>query len=285
MRPIGYYNGTLGDLDEMQMPIQDRAVFFGDGVYDFTTAYDGKIFAIEDHLNRFYHSMELLEIKPYCPREELKEILQRCVNESGNEGEVAVYWQTSRGNCRRNHIFPPEGTPSTLLVTVTPLKKATNKQLKLASFEDRRFGYCNIKTLNLIPNVLAAQFAEENGCQEAVFHRGEYLTECAHSALVILKDGVLLAPPLNEEILPSITRKHILALAEELDIPVEIRKITMDEVKDADEVLVLSSSKFIARACELDGKPVGCGDPVLFSLLENAYYRKVEEETGYHIGG
>lgn len=285
MKMIGYYNGQLGNLEEMQIPILDRALYFGDGVYDFTPAFNGRLFAIEDHLDRFFHSMEMLRITPYCDREALRKELERCLEAAETDEPVAVYWQTSRGNCRRSHIFPPAGTPSTLLITVTPLKMDVHTQLKLVSFEDRRFGYCNIKTLNLIPNVLAAQHAEENGCQEAVFHRGKYMTECAHSSLVLLKDGIMLAPPLDEHILPSITRKHVLALCEELDIPVKIRKITMDEVREADELIVLSSSKLMARACELDGKPVGNDDSMLYTLIKDAYFRRVMEETGYRMEG
>ena len=286
MKMIGYYNGVLGYLQEMQIPMQDRALYFGDGVYDFTPAYNGKLFAIEDHLDRFFHSMEMLSISPYCDRETLKKELERCVAATESTEPMAVYWQTSRGNCRRNHIFPPEGTPTTLLITVTPLKPLDpNVSLKLASFEDKRFQYCNIKTLNLIPNVLAAQYAEEQGCQEAVFHRGKFVTECAHSSLVLLKDGVLMAPPLDDRILPSITRKHITEICKTLDVPVEERKITMDELYEADELIVLSSSKLIARANVLDGKPVGMSDSMLFTMIRDAYFRMVEKETGYQIGG
>ncbi len=283
MKTIGYYNGQLGNLEEMQIPMQDRALFFGDGVYDFAPAYNGRMFALEDHLDRFFRSMKLLEIEPYCDRETLKKELMRCVEAAESTEPMAVYWQTSRGNCRRNHIFPPEGTPTTLLITVTPLKANLKKQLKLVSFEDKRFQYCHIKTLNLIPNVLAAQYAEAHGCQEAVFHRGEYMTECAHSSLVLLKDGVLLAPPLDELILPSITRRHIMEICEKLHIPRDIRQITMDEVRDADEVIVLSSSKLMTRACELDGSPVGQKDQELFEKIRNAYFDMLEEDTGYRM--
>jgi D-alanine transaminase len=228
--------------------------------------------------------MEMLSINPYCDRETLKKELERCVAATESTEPMAVYWQTSRGNCRRNHIFPPEGTPTTLLITVTPLKPLDpNVSLKLASFEDKRFQYCNIKTLNLIPNVLAAQYAEEQGCQEAVFHRGKYMTECAHSSLVLLKDGVMLAPPLDELILPSITRAHIMTIAEKLHIPRDLRQITMDEVRDADELIVLSSSKLISRACELDGEPVGGKDTERFMKLRDGYFRMLKEETGYEM--
>lgn len=285
MIKTGYYNGVIGPLEQMTIPMQDRALFFGDGVYDFTFAFNKKMFAIEDHLNRFENSLRLLEIVPPMDRESLKKELQKCVDYADSDEGVAVYWQTSRGNCQRNHIFPPEGTPSTLLITVTPLKKQNfQKPLKLVTVEDTRFFHCDIKTVNLIPNVMAAQRAEEAGCQEAVFHRGSYLTECAHSSLVILKDGILTAPPLDNLILPSISRKHVEEICHENNIPVETRKVDMEEVFDADELIVLSSSKLITHADTLDGKPAGMKDPQLFSLLQNAYFERVQKETGYRMG-
>lgn len=285
MKSIGYYNGKTGLLSEMTVPIMDRALYFGDGVYDFAFAYSKKIFTLEDHLDRFFHSMEMMHIQPYCSREKLKEELQRCVDLADTDEGIAVYWQTSRGcTTPRNHVFPPEGTPSTLLITVTSLHEPDySVPLKLIAEEDTRFFHCNIKTLNLIPNVMAAEHAKEKGCQEAVLHRGEYLTECAHSSLVLLKDGVLMAPPLDELILPSISRKHLFALAEKLNIPTEVRKITMDEVWNADELMVLSTSKLCTHADTLDGKPVGMKDPESFAKLQKAYFDWVEKDTGHRM--
>ena len=285
MKRIGYYNGKLGPIEEMTLPMQDRALFFGDGAYDFAYAYNRVMFRIEDHLDRFYNSLKLLEIDPPCEREVLRNELQKCVDAAESAEGLAVYWQTSRGNCPRNHIFPPKGTPSTLLITVSPLKKLNySVPLKLVTVEDTRFLHCNIKTLNLIPNCVAAQRAEEAGCQEAVFHRGEQLTECAHSSLVIIKDRKVIGPVLDNLILPSITRKHVWQLCEKLGIETESRYVSMQEVYDADEVLVLSTSKLMARASEIDGKPAGMKDPETAEKIRDAYFAWVKEETGFRMG-
>ena len=284
MKRIGYYNGEMGEVSTLRIPMQDRAMFFGDGVYDFVFACDGKFFALQDHIDRFFRSMSMLEIDPPCTKEELAEKLQMCLDASESEGMASVYWQTSRGNCTRNHIFPPEGTPSTLLITVSPLKSPDwNRPLKLVTTEDTRFAHCNIKTLNLIPNVMAAEKAEKNGCQECVFVKDGLVTECAHSALVILKDGCLIAPPLDERILPSITRMHVFAMAEKLGIPSQVREMTLQEVLDADEVMVLSTSKAITRADTMDGKPVGMKDENTFMKLREAYFAWIEADTGYRM--
>ncbi|MCR5795340.1 MAG: aminotransferase class IV [Solobacterium sp.] len=284
MQEIGFYNGRIGPLNEMEIPMQDRALFFGDGVYDFAIAYNKKIFTPEDHIDRFYNSMRLLEIEPYCDRETLKKYLQECVDMADTDDGVAVYWQTSRGNCRRNHVFPDASVPSTLLITVTAFKTPDfTKPLKLITMEDTRFFHCNIKTLNLIPNVMAAERAKEAGCTEAVLHRGDSVTECAHSAVLLLKNGTLIAPPLDELILPSVTRKHIIEICEDMDIPVDIRRISLEEVFDADEVIVVSTSKLMCEADTVDGRPVGMKDRELFEKIRQTYFDRLYKETGYRI--
>ena len=150
---------------------------------------------------------------------------------------------------------------------------------KLISVEDTRFLHCNIKTLNLIPNCMAMQQAVEAGCDEVVFHRGDRVTEGAHSGLAILKDGVFCTPPADNLILPSITRKHFLTLCDKLGVPTRIAPFTVDELKNADEVMILSTGTHCVGACELDGKPLGGKDPALLDKLQKAYQQWFDEET------
>ena len=154
-----------------------------------------------------------------------------------------------------------------------------DKPYKLISMEDIRFKLCNIKTLNLIPSVLANQRAVEQGCDEAVLHRGSRITECAHSNISILKDGVLQTAPTDELILPGITRKHLLALAKEHGISVLEKPFSMVELMNADEVIVTSSSALCMKAESIDGIPVGGKDPQRLKLLQDAYLEKFQRET------
>lgn len=133
------------------------------------------------------------------------------------------------------------------------------KRIGLSSTEDTRFLHCDIKTLNLLPAVMAAQKAQEEGCQECVFHRGEVVTECSHSNISILKDGVLRTHPLDRYILPGIARKHLLMAAVRRNIPIDERPFTMDELRQADEVLVTSSSKLCLVAGQLEGRRWAAG--------------------------
>lgn len=285
MKDIGYYNGEMGLLSEMKIPMQDRALYFGDGVYDVTFAYNHKLFAMNDHLDRFYNSCRMMEIDFPLSREELTAEIQKCVDAAESDGAVIIYWQSSRSNSKRNHVYPDPSNKPTLLITITEGKQMDySVPMKLITVEDTRFLHCNIKTLNLIPNVVASQRAKEAGCGEAVLHRGNQLTECAHSSLLILKDGVLIGPKLNELILPSVSRKHLFEIAEELGVPTEKRDITMDEVFSADEVIVCSTTKVTAAADTIDGKPVGMKDRGLFLKLQKAYFDRVEREIGWKLG-
>ena len=280
MKSVGYYNGTIGPLEEMTVPMGDRALYFGDGIYEAALVANGVIFGLEDHLDRMYNSLRLLEIPFAMEREQVRQELYRVVRAAEPEDIQFLYWQVSRGVCPRNHPFPPKGVEPSLLIYVKPhAMKPLDKPYKLISMEDIRFKLCNIKTLNLIPSVLASQRAAEHGCDEAVLHRGSRVTECAHSNISILKDGVLRTAPTDELILPGITRKHLLALARENGIPVAEEPFSMVELMNADEVIVTSSSALCMKAESIDGIPVGGKDPQRLKLLQNAYLEKFQRET------
>lgn len=274
MKHIGYYNGEIGPLEEMKIPMLDRAVYFGDGCYDAAMFSNNRIFALEDHLDRFYNSCRLLEIPFDMEREALTKELQKCID--ANElSEGMIYWQCSRGTYYRSHNFPPETVkPNLMIFTVPDEIIPMDTTYKLISMEDTRFLHCNIKTLNLIPSVIAYQRCIEAGCQETLFHRQGRVTECAHSNVLILKDGTLHTPPRDNLILPGITLKHLILLAKENNIPVIEAPFSMDELKNADEVIISNSGAFCIRADELDGEPIGGKDPKTLKILQDAYKDK-----------
>ncbi|MDY5957052.1 MAG: aminotransferase class IV [Frisingicoccus sp.] len=274
MKHVGYYNGEIGPLEEMKIPMLDRAVYFGDGCYDAAMFSNNRIFALEDHLDRFYNSCRLLEIPFNMEREALTKELQKCID--ANElSEGMIYWQCSRGTYYRSHNFPPETVkPNLMIFTVPDEIVPMDTTYKLISMEDTRFLHCNIKTLNLIPSVIAYQRCIEAGCQETLFHRQGRVTECAHSNVLILKDGTLHTPPRDNLILPGITLKHLIILAKENNIPVIEAPFSMDELKNADEVIISNSGAFCIRADELDGKPIGGKDPKTLKILQDAYRDK-----------
>lgn len=279
MKDIAYYNGKIGRIDEVQAPITDRGFYFGDGVYDAAMVNNKKIFELEDHLDRFYNSLKLLRIEPPMQRDELTKTLNELVSQLDSDAPHMLYWQSTRAVVHRMHAFPKGGKASLMAFSEPCGLDRQDHPYKLISVEDTRFLHCNIKTLNLIPNCMAMQQAVEAGCDEVVFHRGDRVTEGAHSGLAILKDGVFCTPPADNLILPSITRKHFLTLCDKLGVPTRIAPFTVDELKNADEVMILSTGTHCVGACELDGKPLGGKDPALLDKLQKAYQQWFNEET------
>lgn len=278
---VGYYDGKLGPLEEMTVPMGDRALYFGDGIYEATCVVNRIPYAMEDHLDRMYNSLRLLEIPFTMDQEQVKAELQKVIDAAEEHPVHFLYWQISRGVCLRNHPFPGKDVKPVMMAFVKPFAMpSADRTYKLISLEDVRYQLCNIKTLNLIPSVLANQRAMEQGCDEAVLHRGSRVTECSHSNISILKDGVLRTAPADELILPGITRKHLLELARENGIPVEETPFSMVELMNADEILVTSSGAQCVAVESVDGIPVGGRDPERLQLLRKACMDKFRKETG-----
>lgn len=279
MKNLGYYNGKIGAPEELTVPFTDRGLYFGDGVYDATTSANHIPFAIDDHIDRFFRSFQAARIPFAMSKQELRQLLcDLCAQVE--EGCYLLYWHTTRGSGERSHAFPPAGTPANLLVYLTPCEMTPpEKVLTLMTAPDIRHHMLNVKTLNLLPNVLTAQQAVEQGVDEAVYHRGDYVTEGFHSNIMIIKDGALCTPPADNLILPGITRKHLMELAHKMDIPVKEAPITLTELFDADEVLVTNSGALCNRVSHIDGKPVGGKAQDLVKRLQDAYAAWFNEET------
>ncbi len=277
MKTLGYYNGKFGELEEMTVPMNDRVCVFGDGVYDATYCRHYHIFALEEHIDRFFNSAALLEMVVPHTKQEVADILNELVAKM-DTGENFVYFQLTRGTGIRNHVFT-EG-PGNLWVMLMPRNIVDiHKQLKLTTAEDTRFLHCNIKTLNLIPSVMASEHAKRLGYDETVLHRGERVTECSHANVHILKDGVFRTAPTDNLILPGIARAHLIGACRALGIPVDERPFTVAEMMDADEVIVSSSGSLGLQAREIDGQAVGGKAPELLTALQDYVYNEFMQAT------
>ncbi len=268
MERLGYYNGVYGPLEDMTVPMNDRVSWFGDGVYDAGPCRNYHIFALDEHVDRFFRSAEALQIKMPVSKEELKNTLNSLVHEM-DTGNLFVYYQVTRGTGLRKHAFID--SPANLWITLTPAEISDGHEpIQLITTEDTRFFHCNIKTLNLIPSVMAAQKAESAGCKEAVLYRpGGRVTEGAHSNVHILRGGVLYTAPTDNLILPGIARAHLLRACTALDIPFREEAFSLTELFAADEVIVTSSSNLCLRADKIDGQSVGGKDPDLYEKLRS----------------
>ena len=249
---IGYYNGKFAELKDIRLPLTDRCIFFGDGIYDAAIGRNGKIYLEEEHLERFMKNAELLDIRLDFSMADLRALTREAVKRSGEEC-FFLYFQLSRTSSSRKHAYDKDSGAS-LLITVKPCEMPNpEKALKLVTYEDKRYEYCNVKTLNLLPSVLASSYAEALGADEAVFHRKSTVTECAHSNVSIIKGGILHTHPTNQFILAGTARKKLLEKCTEMKIPVSQRPFSLDALYTADEVLVSSSSKLCVTASSING--------------------------------
>lgn len=280
MKRLGYYNGKYGPLEEMMIPMNDRVCWFGDGVYDAGPCRNYKIFALDEHVDRFFRNAEWLGVEMPVTKEEFKELLDKLVHEM-DSGDLFVYMQLTRAaSVPRQH--PYTDGPGSLWVTLNPAKIPDGRvPIKLITREDTRFFHCNIKTLNLIPAVMASEAAKQAGCDEAVLYRApDRVTEGSHSNIHIIKDGTLYTAPLDNLILPGIARAHLLRACEALGIPYVEEPYTLEDLANADEILMTSSSNLCRHADQLDGKPAGMKDPETYDKILTWLIDEFHTETG-----
>ena len=230
-------------------------------------------------MDRLYESAAILGINIPHTKAELSEIIKELVKKLDSH-EQLVYWQVSRGTQLRNHA-PAAGIVANVWITLRPMKiKDIYTPMSLISLEDTRFFHCNMKTLNLIPTVLASAKAEEAGADEAVFHRNGRVTECAHSNIfIILDDGSLKTAPADNLILAGVARAHLIKMCERFGVTVHQEPYTLDDLMGAAEVIVTSSGTLCRPVCKVDGKPVGGRAPELLKKLQDALMADYLEKT------
>jgi D-alanine transaminase len=246
----------------------DRGFLFGDGIYEVIPSYGGRMVGFGPHIARLQTGLDAIEIKHGWSDEQWKELCTELLEKNGN-GNLGVYLHITRGaDTKRNHAYP-EGIEPTVFgyafeIPPPPIPDRDKiKPFTCATGLDMRWDRCNIKSISLLGNVLHYQQGHSKGDGEILLYNGNNeLTECGACNAYIVKNGVVATPLLDNQILPGITRQLLLSvLATDGSIPVEERVITMDEVWDADEVWISSSSKEVVPVVKLDGKPVGDGKP------------------------
>lgn len=272
MKNLGYYNGRFDELEKMYIPMNDRASYFGDGCYDTAYSRNHIIYNLDEHIDRFYLSASLLRIELPYTKDEMKTILNDMLKKV-DCGECFVYWQATRGTGIRSHQFPVDGSTANIWITITPEEVYTNDVTQtVITVEDTRYLHCNIKTLNLLPSVMAIQKAVEAGCDEAIFHRNGRVTECAHSNIHIIKNETLITAPADNLILHGIARANLIKMCKTLGYPVEEREYTVAELMNADEVILTNCGAFCTPVTQVDSIPVGGKSKIMLTELQNALF-------------
>lgn len=278
MKNLGYYNGTVSELENLTVSANDRAFYFGDGVYDAVMCRNNIPYLLDLHIDRLFKNCALLDINPPTDKIQLKNLICDLVK-NVDAKEKFVYFHISRGTMLRDHAYG--SLIGNLFISITERATADhNEKMKCTLVKDIRYEMCNIKTLNLLPSVLTAQQSKNNSADEAIMYRSEnFITEGSHSNVSILKNGTFITAPSDNYILPGVTRAHLLTIAYQNKIPVEERRYSISELLSADEIIISSSSKMARGVSHIDGKVVGGKDQKLLSLFCNTIYNDYVQST------
>jgi len=271
MPNVGYLNGQFMPLEQVCVSVEDRGFQFGDGVYEVIRTYQGGLFYLEEHLARLEKSAREIYISLPLNRHEWETAILLGVKQSGY-ANCKVYIQVTRGAAPREHQFPSSLSP-TILMTFREMPEfdahLRAKGVKAITLPDIRWGRCDIKSLNLLPNVLAKQKAADAGAFEAIFVRDDVVTEGAASNLMIVKDRVISTSELNEHILAGVTLLCIIGLAKTYGYDVQERAIRLQELDHVDEVFLVGTTIEVLPVTRLNSRIVGDGlpGPVTRSLM------------------
>ncbi len=283
MGALGYIDGRTVDLKELVIAMEDRGYQFGDGVYEYTKVYNGKCFSLKPHIDRLYRSLRELRIPAVFTFDEMAGIHERLISESGIENG-GIYLQITRGWAPRAHNFPDSVVPC-LTMTIRP--STLNPSLwengtGVLSVPDERWLRCDIKSLNLLGNVLGKQKAKEAGCYEAIQIRDNMVTEGTSSNFFIVKDEVLWTYPISNLILKGVTRTRVLEeIAPAQKLSFLEKAFPLEVALKADEAFLSGTTTEIMPIITIDGKPVGNGKvgPVT-KKVQQAYKAMIAQECG-----
>ena len=274
-----YLNGAFVDHVDAKISVDDRGFIFGDGVYEVTRSRDGVLLEVDRHVRRLERSLAGLDIS-FSPTD-LPAVSLRLLRENNlARGEATVYWQVTRGAAApRTHQFPPAGTPVTVYASAGSFTSLHEKRVTGVGtilLPDQRWARCDLKTVNLLPNVLAKQKAVAAGVHEALLMRDGVIMEGAATNFFGVIDGMVRTHPKTNNILPGITREVVLELAAELGIAVREEPMLVDDIPRLTESFLTGTTNDVMPVVAIDGRPIGDGRPGpiagrLYSALMNRW--------------
>jgi D-alanine transaminase len=258
-----YLNSEYLPEENANVSILDRGFMFGDGVYEVIPVYGGRPFALQKHLQRLQLSLDAVDIRNPLSEDDWTDIIHRLYENNCVQGDAFVYLQVNRGvMIKREHAYSPDLIPTVLVMCqshVYNIADKSNAGIKAITLEDNRWADCHIKSVNLLPNVMLKQQAINEGATEAILIRDGYAIEGSASNLFIVKDEVIRTPPKKRYMLGGITRDVIVEICHENKILVQEKEISEDELHDADEIWMTSSTKEIMPVIMLNQHKVGKG--------------------------
>lgn len=277
---MGYsiWNDKIVKDEEVIINKEDRGYQLGDGVYEVIKVYDGKLFAPNEHLERFFESAKKIRLQIPYTKEQLHKLLIDLI-QANNLKTGHIYFQITRGFAPRVHHFPQDSKPVLTGNTVVMERPFENmeKGVKATFVDDIRWLRCDIKTINLLGAVLAKQEAVEKGCHEAILHRNGTVTEGSSTNVFGIKENVLYTHPANHLILNGITRQIVLQCAKEIQLEIREQPFTTEACYHMDELFITSTGAEITPVIEIDGQKINNGQVGEWTRkLQKQFNKKVE---------
>lgn len=277
-----WMNGEVMPVSQAKVGIEDRGFNFADGVYEVVRFYNGRPFTLREHMQRLERSAHSIQLAIPLQLQQLEQEIRTLIARSGF-AEGMVYLQLTRGESHRAHAFPDVSKPTLFFYTrrvVEPWQPGEGQGVSLVSVTDERWSRCDIKSLALLPNVLAKQHAVSTGHDEAVFIHVGTVTECCASNIFMVGGGKVLTHPAGTKVLPGITRLVLKRIATQLGIEFVEEAVSLEQAVQSEEVFITSTTRELNWAKSWDGHTIGrghCGATT--RRLHEAYVRAVAKET------
>ena len=284
MSDIAYLNGEFMKLSEAFVSVEDRGFQFGDGVYEVVRSYNGAPHLLREHIDRLKLSAASIHLHEHFSYEAWDRIVREGIEQSGY-AEAKIYIQLTRGTSPRDHRFPVTA-PLTRVMTIREIEhddpQLRSTGVRTITVPDIRWNRCDIKSLNLLPNILAKQQVTEAGAFEALFVKDGFVFEGASSTVMAVRDGMLHTPPEGPRILSGITRDWVLTLARTNGISVVEEPLSLELVLGAQEVLLTGTTIEVMPVTKVDDHQIGDGKPGVISqrLYEKFLVSVVQPAAG-----
>jgi D-alanine transaminase len=260
---IVYLNGSYVALADAKISVLDRGFIYGDGVYEVIPVYRRRPFRMPQHLARLARSLDGIRLANPHPDAEWQRLVQAIVDRQPFDDQ-AVYLQITRGVAKRDHAFPAGVAPTVFMMSnplATPSREQVEQGVAVVTAEDNRWLRCDLKTTSLLGNVLMRQLAADANAAETVMFRDGFLTEASASNVLVVRKGVVVAPPKDNHILPGITYDAALDFTRAAGVPFDVRPASREEALTADEMWLSSSTKEVLAVTTIDGRPFAGGRP------------------------
>ena len=273
---VVYLNGEFVPLADAKISVLDRGFIYGDGVYEVVPVYGRRPFRMPQHLKRLQYSLDGIRLANPHAEQAWQELIADLIAKQP-VADQAVYLQVTRGVAKRDHAFPQGVKPTVFMMSnplVLPTREQVDRGVAVVTAQDNRWLRCDLKTTSLLGNVLMRQLAVDRDAIEAVMFRDGHLTEASASNVLIVRDGIVIAPPKDNLILPGITYDATLEIAKDAGVPLDVRAVTHAEAMSADEMWLSSSTKEVLAVTTIDGRPFGGGKPgPMFRRVWEAFQR------------